>query len=93
MRRLRRVSVQIDTPDLNGSQGLDALVNKPSVGEIPKNWREGGYLPKVPADPWGNPFVYVSPGTHGDFDLLSYGSDGEGGGEGKSADIESWNME
>lgn len=74
-------------------QGLDALVNKPSVGETPKNWREGGYLPKVPADPWGNQYVYVSPGTHGDFDLLSYGADGEGGGEGKSADIESWNME
>ncbi|NKE71398.1 type II secretion system major pseudopilin GspG [Candidatus Manganitrophus noduliformans] len=74
-------------------QGLDALVNKPSVGEIPKNWREGGYLPKIPADPWGNQYVYVSPGTHGDFDLLSYGADGEGGGEGKSADIESWNME
>lgn len=74
-------------------QGLDALVNKPSVGTIPKNWREGGYLPKVPADPWGNRYVYISPGTHGDFDLLSYGADGESGGEGKSADIESWNME
>lgn len=74
-------------------QGLDALVHKPSVGQVPKNWREGGYLPKVPGDPWGNPFVYVSPGTHGDFDLVSYGADGENGGEGKSADIESWNME
>ena len=74
-------------------QGLDALVHLPTVGEVPKNWREGGYLPKVPNDPWGNPFVYVSPGTHGDFDLASYGADGEGGGEGKSADIESWNLE
>jgi general secretion pathway protein G len=74
-------------------QGLDALVHRPSVGEVPKNWREGGYLPKVPKDPWGNDFVYISPGTHGDYDLVSYGSDGEPGGEGKSADVESWNIE
>ncbi|MFY9270523.1 MAG: type II secretion system major pseudopilin GspG [Candidatus Manganitrophaceae bacterium] len=74
-------------------QGLDALVRKPSVGQAPKNWREGGYLPKVPPDPWGNPFIYASPGSHGDYDLVSHGSDGEGGGEGKDADIESWNME
>lgn len=74
-------------------QGLDALVQKPTVGQTPKNWREGGYLPKVPKDPWGNPYVYVSPGTHGDYDVTSYGGDGESGGEGKSADIESWNME
>ncbi|HZR47289.1 MAG TPA: type II secretion system major pseudopilin GspG [Candidatus Manganitrophaceae bacterium] len=74
-------------------QGLDALVQKPTVGQTPKNWREGGYLPKVPKDPWGNPYVYVSPGTHGDYDVTSYGGDGESGGEGKNADIESWNME
>lgn len=74
-------------------QGLDALVHQPTVGEIPKSWREGGYLPKVPNDPWGNHFIFISPGTHGDYDLLSYGSDGEPGGEGKSADIESWNLE
>lgn len=74
-------------------QGLDALVQKPSVGQVPKNWREGGYLPKIPKDPWGNAFVYLSPGTHGDYDLSSLGSDGESGGEGKNADIESWNME
>ncbi|MBI3805071.1 MAG: type II secretion system major pseudopilin GspG [Nitrospirae bacterium] len=74
-------------------QGLDALVHKPTVGEIPKNWREGGYLPKVPNDPWGNAFIYSSPGAHGDYDLVSRGADGESGGEGKNADIESWNME
>ncbi len=74
-------------------QGLLALVQKTTVGQIPKNFREGGYLPKVPNDPWGNPYLYVSPGTHGDYDILSYGADGEAGGEGDDADIESWNLE
>ena len=74
-------------------QGLDALVNKPTVGEIPMHWREGGYVPKVPKDPWDHPYVYLSPGAHGDYDLISYGADGESGGEGKNADIESWNIE
>ncbi|HET6369557.1 MAG TPA: type II secretion system major pseudopilin GspG, partial [Nitrospiria bacterium] len=74
-------------------QGLDALVTKPNIGDIPKNYRDGGYLPKVPKDPWGNGYVYVSPGSHGDFDLASRGADGEQGGEGVNADIESWNME
>jgi len=74
-------------------QGLDALVNKPSVGEIPMHWREGGYAPKIPNDPWSHAYVYLSPGAHGDYDLLSYGADGEPGGEGKNRDIESWNIE
>ncbi len=76
-------------------QGLEALVQKPSVGIIPKNWREGGYLEKskVPLDPWGNKFVYISPGSHGDFDIISYGADGAPGGEGFNADIESWNLD
>jgi general secretion pathway protein G len=73
-------------------QSLDSLVTKPTVGIIPQNWNEGGYLDKVPADPWGNPYVYLMPGTHGDFDLISYGADGVEGGEGKDADIESWNL-
>jgi general secretion pathway protein G len=77
-------------------QGLIALVEKPATEPVPRRWREGGYLEKgkIPLDPWGNPFVYVSPGVHSkDFDLVSYGSDGEEGGEGKYADIESWNLE
>jgi len=77
-------------------QGLNALVEKPAAEPVPKRWREGGYLEKgkIPPDPWGNPFVYVSPGVHSkDFDLASYGADGEEGGEGKYADIESWNLE
>ncbi len=74
-------------------QGLDALVQQPTIGEIPTHWRAGGYLPKVPLDPWSHKYVYFSPGTHGDYDLLSYGADGESGGEGKNADIENWSLE
>jgi len=75
-------------------QGLQALVTKPATGVIPKNYREGGYLEskKVPKDPWGSDFLYISPGEHGDYDLYSFGADGARGGEGKSADIESWDM-
>ena len=74
-------------------QGLASLVERPTIGEIPKNWKEGGYLDKIPKDPWGNNYVYLSPGVHGDYDLYSYGADGEEGGEGKNADIQSWNIE
>ena len=75
-------------------QGLEALVEKPATGRIPQNYKEGGYLEqrKIPLDPWGNPYVYVSPGLNGDYDILSYGSDGKEGGEGKNADIKSWDM-
>ena len=71
-------------------QGLEALINKPASGQIPRTWRTGGYLPKLPRDPWGTEYLYLSPGVHGDYDLFSYGSDGEEGGEGKDADITSW---
>lgn len=74
-------------------QGLQALVHKPDVGKIPTKYPDGGYLKKVPLDPWGNPYVYLSPGVHGDYDIISYGADGEQGGEGKNADINSWEME
>lgn len=76
-------------------QGLEALVAKPAIGKIPKNYREDGYLEhkKIPLDPWGNPYLYVSPGIHGDFDIISLGSDGQEGGEGKNADIQNWNIE
>ena len=72
-------------------QGLEALVQKPSTGSVPRNWREGGYLEKgkAPEDPWSRPYVYLSPGVKNkDFDLKSLGSDGEEGGEGENADIE-----
>lgn len=75
-------------------QGLQALVEKPTSGRIPLNYKEGGYLEqkKIPLDPWGNPYVYISPGLNGDYDLMSYGADGKEGGEGKDADIKSWDM-
>ncbi len=76
-------------------QGLQALVEKPDTGAIPGKWREGGYLEKgrLPKDPWGNDFVYLSPGAHGDYDIVSYGADGVPGGEGKNKDINSWELE
>ncbi|MBE9504947.1 MAG: type II secretion system major pseudopilin GspG [Proteobacteria bacterium] len=77
-------------------QGLEALVEKPTVGRIPKKYREGGYLKggKVPLDPWSNRYVYLSPGVNSkEFDLESYGADGEDGGEGFDADVESWNLQ
>ena len=76
-------------------QGLQALVEPPSVGKLASAWREGGYLEKgrVPKDPWDNEYVYLCPGIHGDLDLVSYGSDGETGGEGKDMDINNWELE
>ncbi len=76
-------------------QGLEALIEKPTVGVIPRRWRDGGYLEsnKIPLDPWGNPYIYVSPGLHGDYDIISYGADGVRGGEGFDSDIESWSIE
>lgn len=74
-------------------QGIEALVRAPEVGRVPKNYRKGGYLDRVPKDPWGNVYVYVSPGTQGDYDISSYGADGVAGGEGEDADINSWDAE
>jgi len=76
-------------------QGLQALVAPPASGQLPPKWREGGYLEKakVPLDPWWNNFVYLSPGLNGDFDLSSYGLDGEAGGEGNAKDINNWEIE
>ena len=77
-------------------QGLEALVEKPASGSIPPSWKEGGYLEKgkVPLDPWGNDYVYISPGINNiDLDIISYGKDGEEGGTGNDADIASWNLD
>lgn len=73
-------------------QGLDSLVARPTVGNIPKNWREGGYLEKkkIPADPWGNAYLYASPGLGGDYDIVSLGADGVRGGDGFDKDIDNW---
>jgi len=76
-------------------QGLQALVEQPQTGTLPKKWRKGGYLEKgkVPKDPWGNEFVYLSPGAQGDYDIISYGADGVPGGEEFDKDINSWEIE
>jgi general secretion pathway protein G len=76
-------------------QGLQALIEQPETGIVPKNWRKQGYLEKgrLPKDPWGNEFVYLSPGTHGDYDIISYGADGVPDGEDKNRDINSWEIE
>lgn len=73
-------------------QGLQALVERPETGNVSQNWRKGGYLEKgkVPKDPWGNEFVYLSPGIQGDYDIISYGADGVPGGEDENKDINNW---
>lgn len=73
-------------------QGLKALVEKPGVGESPRDYPEDGYISKIPEDPWGNDYVYVYPGEHEEFDLFSLGADGEQGGEGFNADIGNWDL-
>ena len=76
-------------------QGLQALIEAPSVGKLPAKWRQGGYMKKgkVPKDPWGNEYIYLSPGTHTDFDIISYGADNESGGENADADVNNWEIE
>jgi general secretion pathway protein G len=109
--KAKRVKVKMDIASLetalkmykldNGvypstEQGLQALVEAPESGVIPKKWRKGGYIEKnkVPKDPWGNEFVYISPGLHGDFDIISFGLDGVPGGEGDdNKDINNWEIE
>ncbi|MBK3849755.1 MAG: type II secretion system major pseudopilin GspG [Gammaproteobacteria bacterium] len=73
-------------------QGLDALVEKPGGNPQPKNWNRDGYLKRVPKDPWGNEYQYLSPGTQGQYDLYSYGADGKQGGSDLNADIGNWDL-
>ncbi|HEX9390066.1 MAG TPA: type II secretion system major pseudopilin GspG [Usitatibacteraceae bacterium] len=73
-------------------QGLQALIVKPSTQPIPANWKTGGYLEKLPNDPWGRPYQYLNPGVKGEIDVFSLGADGQAGGEGVNADIGSWNL-
>jgi general secretion pathway protein G len=72
----------------SADQGLDALVRKPAAGTPPPNWRP--YLEKLPNDPWGRPYLYVNPGVKGEIDVFSFGADGQPGGDGKNADVGSW---
>ena len=71
-------------------QGLKALVEKPSSDPLPANWKQGGYLEKMPKDPWGHDYLYLNPGIKGEIDVMSYGADGQEGGEGFGADLGSW---
>ncbi len=75
-------------------QGLEALIKEPEIGQIPKHFRKGGYLEKrgISPDPWDNAYVYISPGTDNDYDIISYGADGAPGGEGYDADITNWDL-
>lgn len=74
------------------SQGLQALVAKPADPPTPPNWKPGGYLEKLPDDPWGRPYHYLNPGLRGDIDVFTYGADGQPGGTGVDADIGSWDL-
>lgn len=74
-------------------QGLEALVSKTSIPPEPRNFKRDGYLDRLPKDPWGRDYIYISPGDHGDFDIVTYGRDGVPGGEDQDADIGNWDTE
>lgn len=74
-------------------QGLEALVQKPTMLPEPPRWKAGGYLENLPKDPWGRPYQYLQPGQQGPVDIYSLGADGQLGGEGKDADIGNWNLD
>lgn len=71
-------------------QGLQALVARPAIAPLPPNWKTGGYVERLPKDPWGNPYQYLNPGVRSEIDIFSFGADGAIGGEGNDADIGSW---
>ncbi len=73
-------------------QGLAALAGKPVLPPIPDNWKTGGYVERLPADPWGKPYQYLNPGVHDEIDVFSFGADGVPGGTGTDADIGSWSQ-
>jgi general secretion pathway protein G len=72
--------------------GLKALVEKPNDPNV-RNWRAGGYLKHLNKDPWGNDYQYQVPGSHGEYDLYSFGADGQAGGQGVNADVGNWNLD
>ena len=71
-------------------QGLMALVKKPTSNPIPSHWRTGGYLKMMPEDPWGRAYQYLIPGQHGEYDVFTYGKNGQAGGTGENAEIGNW---
>ena len=78
-------------PDTN--QGLQALVERPRTGPEPRNYRSGGYMDRLPRDPWGNDYQYLNPGTRGDIDIYSFGADGRRGGTEINAELGNWNLD
>jgi len=73
-------------------QGLEALVARPASAPLAPNWKAGGYVDRLPKDPWGNSYQYLHPGVRGELDVFSMGADGAPGGEGNDADIGSWSL-
>jgi general secretion pathway protein G len=74
----------------SSDQGLQALVQRPATNPAPSNWKQGGYLERLPKDPWGGDYQYLSPGVKGEIDVFSLGADRARGGEGNAADIGNW---
>lgn len=95
---LRAIGAALDLYKLDNfrypttQQGLEALVSKPTGLDPGANWREEGYLPALPQDPWGAAYKYLQPGQHGTYDLYSLGADGVPGGDGFDADIGNWEL-
>jgi general secretion pathway protein G len=75
-----------------GEQGLEALVTKPSLSPVPRNWKSGGYIEQLQMDPWGRPYLYMSPGEGHEYDIYTLGADGVSGGEGPAADLSIWSQ-
>ena len=73
-------------------QGLQALVTQPATAPLPPNWKTGGYIERLPKDPWGSPYQYLNPGMYAEIDIFSLGADGAPGGAGNDADIGSWSL-
>ncbi len=76
----------------SGEQGLAALTAKPAVEPVPTNWKTGGYIERLPKDPWGSGYIFGNPGVHGEIDVMSYGRDGKPGGAGADADVHNGNL-
>lgn len=74
-------------------QGLEALIKQPAGEPLAKNWKMGGYIERLPTDPWGNPYQYLSPGEKMEIDVWSFGADGRTGGEGVDGEIGNWNLD
>jgi general secretion pathway protein G len=76
----------------SSDQGLAALTAKPTTEPVPNNYKTGGYIERLPKDPWSNPYLYANPGVHGEIDVMSYGADGKPGGDGAAADVHNGNL-